>query len=239
MSIPNLRKMFVPDPGYTIFDLDLDSADLRVVVWESNCKGMKELFAEGKKPYVECAKEYYHDPSIHKKHPSYKTFKKFAHATNYLGKPPTIAGQCGLLVNEVERLQKWYFGKFPEIAAWQEKLQRQFASTGTVQNAYGYRCKWFDRLEGNAINEGIAWIPQSTIGLHINHIWAEIDEHHPDIPILLQCHDSLVGEFPTDDTDRCVDRLLDVAGKCVVPYADPLYIPAGIKCSTTSWGDCK
>ena len=27
--LPNVRKLFTPDPGYTFFDIDLDSAHLR------------------------------------------------------------------------------------------------------------------------------------------------------------------------------------------------------------------
>jgi hypothetical protein len=46
------------------FDIDLDSADLRIVVWDADCALMKQWFAEGKKPYVEVAKEYFHDPIV-------------------------------------------------------------------------------------------------------------------------------------------------------------------------------
>jgi DNA polymerase I-like protein with 3'-5' exonuclease and polymerase domains len=219
--------------------MDLDSADLRVVVWESNCRAMKEMFQQGKKPYVECAKEYFRNPAINKQHRSYQTFKKFAHATNYMGKPPTIAGQCGLLVNEVDKLQKWYFGKCPEIKAWQDSLSKRFMATGTVENAYGYRCKWFGRLEGNAINEAVAWIPQSTIGLLINHIWLDLYENYPDlIQILLQVHDSLVGQFHSANADRALACIDLVSRRQLVPYPDPLYIPIGIKTSTKSWGEC-
>jgi DNA polymerase I-like protein with 3'-5' exonuclease and polymerase domains len=235
--IPNLRKMYIPDDDCTIFDLDLDSADLRIVTSESRCKGMKDLFAAGLKPYVEIAKEYYHDPSITKKHPSYQSFKKFCHGTNYLGEARNLAPQCGLLVHEAERAQKWYFGKFPEIKRWQDDFRRRFMATGTVQNAFGFKSRWFDRLEGTVINEAVAWIPQSTVGLLINHIWVAIEDNLPDVLILLQVHDSLVGEFPTEGTERHTADILRVAS-IVVPYDDPLIIPVGMKTSTKSWGDC-
>ena len=235
--IPNIRKMFIPDEGKEIFDLDLDSADLRIVTWESDCKWMKAQFAAGTKPYVEVAKEYYHDPSITKKHPAYSTFKKLCHGTNYMGKPPTIAAQCGLLVSEVERIQKWYFGMCPEIKKWQDDLVRRAMSTATMSNAFGYRRKWFDRIEGNILNEMVAWIPQSTVALIINHAYVQIDARLPDVEILLQVHDSLTGQFPTADRER---HLADIVREStiVVPYPDPLIVPVGLKLSTDSWGDC-
>lgn len=64
---------------------DLDSADLRIVVFESDCREMNAMFAEKKKPYVEIAKEYCRDPTISKNHPKYGAFKSLCHGTNYLG----------------------------------------------------------------------------------------------------------------------------------------------------------
>lgn len=218
-------------------DLDLDSADLRIVVQESDCKGMKDLFRDGLKPYLVVAREYFHDSSISKASPHYFTFKKLCHATNYLGKAPTIAGQCGLLVKEVERIQKWYFGMFPEIAKWQEDFVKKCIRTATVSNAFGYRKKWLDRIEGNVLNEMVAWLPQSTIAILINKAYVNIDAHLPLVDILLQVHDSLTVQFPIDQRDLCINDIKRES-TIPVPYEEPLFIPVGLKTSTKSWGDC-
>lgn len=237
MPMPNIRTMFVPDEGKMLWDLDLDSADLRIVTWESDCKGMKALFEEKKKPYLVVAQEYYHDPSIDKKHPAYQTFKKLCHGTNYLGKANEIAGQCGLNVREVERIQKWYFGMFPEIEQWQKRIIRKADTTATMSNAFGYKRKWYDRVAGNVYNEMIAWIPQSTVAILINHAYVNIDTNLPDVEILLQVHDSLTGQHDIEKHEQC---LIDIKREStiVVPYPDPLIIPVGIKTSAKSWGDC-
>ena len=237
MPMPNVRTMFIPDPGKEMADLDLDSADLRIVTWESDCKWMKAQFAAGNKPYVEVAKEYYHDPSITKKHPAYSTFKKLCHGTNYLGKAREIAGQCGLLVSEVERIQKWYFGMCPEIAKWQENLIKKAMRTATMENAFGYRRKWFTRVEGNVFNEMVAWIPQSTVALIINHAYVNIDSNCPDIDILLQVHDSLTLQYDIDNRDQHISDILRES-TIIVPYPDPLIVPVGLKVSQKSWGEC-
>ena len=36
LTLPNLRKMFIPDPGKFIFDCDLEQADAQVVAWEAD-----------------------------------------------------------------------------------------------------------------------------------------------------------------------------------------------------------
>lgn len=236
--MPNVRKMFIPDEGYVIGDLDLDSADLRIVTWESGCSGMKALFREGKKPYLVVAREFYHDETISKAHPAYFTFKKLCHATNYLGKAPEIAGQCGLLVKEVERIQKWYFGMFPEIQTWQENFVKKCIRTATVSNAFGYKKRFLERIEGNVLNQMVAWVPQSSVAILINKAYVAIDANLPQVEVLLQVHDSLTMQWPAEHNEQCIE---DVKRESLiaVPYADPLYIPVGLKTSDKSWGDCK
>ena len=62
-------------------------------------------------------------------------------------------------------------------------------------------------------------------------------EKYPHIWVLLQVHDSLVGQFPMHRKAECL-RQLHEAGQIVLPYADPLIIPVGIKTSDRSWGHC-
>jgi DNA polymerase I-like protein with 3'-5' exonuclease and polymerase domains len=238
MPMPNVRTMFIPDEGMEMGDLDLDSADLRIVTWESGCKGMKDLFREGQKPYLVVAREYYHDQSISKQHPAYQTFKKLCHGTNYMGKAAEIAGQCGLLVKEVERIQRWYFGMFPEIESWQQAFVKKCVRTATVSNAFGYKKRFLERIEGNVLNQMIAWVPQSTVAILINHAYVAIDRNLPLVEVLLQVHDSLTMQWPLDGR---LGHIADVRreSSIAVPYPEPLWIPVGLKTSTRSWGECE
>lgn len=237
LELPNVRSLFIPDPGMTFFDIDLSSADLRIVVWESDEPDMKELLKAGLDPYTEIAKEFYHDPSITKKDPRRQTFKSFAHGTNYLGTAKGLAERLGLGVHEAEKTQKWYFERFPKIKKWQDDLKDQVYKRRMVQNVFGYRCYFFDRIEGTIFNQAAAWIPQSTVACLINRAYVAIDRDLKDVEILLQVHDSLAGEFPTHLGDWMVKQIVQKA-EIVLPYDDPLIIPVGIKVSTKSWGDC-
>lgn len=239
MAMPNVRSMFVPDQEYIMFDTDLDSADLRIVQRESNCKILKEWLDAGKKPYVEVAKEYYNDQSITKKHPAYSKFKSLCHATHYLGQPDTIATQAniGLDVKEVRRIQAWYFELCPEIKEWHEKLIDQIKRTATIYNAFGFRRQFVDRIDNATFREAAAWIPQSTVVLIINKAWVNIHRNLPEVQVLLQVHDSLVGQYP-NTMPEMREQILE-QGKIVVPYKDPLVIPMGIKVSEVSWGECE
>jgi DNA polymerase I-like protein with 3'-5' exonuclease and polymerase domains/uracil-DNA glycosylase len=238
-AIPNLRKMFIPDPGFEMFDTDLEGADIRVVCWEADCKEMKSIFAAGEAVYVAAAREFYHDPSITKKHPRYPAYKAICHATNYLGKAPTVARSVGLLVHEVEQVQRWYFGKFPEIKRWQDRFVEEFLQTSMVQNIFGFKRRFLDRLDGQSIlNEAINWVPQSTVALTINHIYLMLHEQYPEVEVLLQTHDSLTGQYLVERREEALAAIRLCSGSVVLPYADPLIIPVATTTSAVSWGDC-
>lgn len=243
LSLPNVRKIFVPDPGWTLFDTDLSKADLRIVTWEADEREMKAMLREGVDPYVEAARECYKDRTITKtradgsENPKYKMFKSFAHGTHYLGTPFGLAGRIGITVHEAEKTQRWYFGRFPAIKRWQVAFCERLREKRYVENIFGYRRYYFDRISDDTCREAIAWLPQSTVALYINRIWMNLYEQYPHIWVLLQVHDSLVGQFPMHRKSECL-RQLHEAGQIVLPYADPLIIPVGVKTSDRSWGDC-
>lgn len=237
LELPNVRSLFVPDPGYTFFDIDLSSADLRIVVWEADEPEMKAMLKEGLDPYTEVAKEFYHDPSLTKKDPRRQLFKSFCHGTNYLGTAKGLAERLGLPVKQAEDTQRWYFSRFPKIKRWQDDLKDQVVKRRMVQNVFGHRQYFFDRIEGTIFNQAAAWIPQSTVACLINHAYVAIDRDLPEVDILLQVHDSLAGQFPSHLGDRAVNAIVAKA-EIALPYSDPLVIPVGVKTSAESWGAC-
>jgi len=240
LELPNIRELYIPDPGKVIFDIDLDSADLRIVTAESNCLWMKEQFANKRKPYVEVMREYYSNRTMTKdSHPrEYAMFKSLCHGTNYLGTAAGIAPRIGLLVHETERIQKWYFGMCPEIRAWQEEIKKQVSGRRWIQNVFGYKYHFFDRIEGTIFNQAIAWIPQSTVGCLINRAWERIEDNLPEVDILLQVHDSLVGQFDLCHGEWMLKQIIEQS-QVPLPYDEPLIIPVGIASSSKSWGDCR
>lgn len=243
LRLPNVRKLFIPDPGYTFFDIDLSKADLRVVAWEADERELKAMLKEGRDPYVETAREFYKDPSITKAlpngeaHPKYRIFKSFAHGTHYLGTPTGLSRRLALTVHESEKTQRWYLGKYPAILAWHQRLKENVHKTHKVRNAFGYERFYFDRIDDDVFRQAAAWIGQSTTACVINRIYMNVYDNLKDVWVLLQVHDSLAGQFPTAKKEWALARLKEEA-QITIPYDDPLIIPCGVKTSDVSWGDC-
>jgi DNA polymerase family A len=245
--------MYGPDAGFTFFDMDLDRADLQVVVWESGEKdwmkamqagvdmhllGVFDMDGQEPPPLEELVEDHPKYPD-HRGPRKYKReFQKvFAHATNYVGGASTVAAHIGRSVHEVDKAQKRWFSIHPGIKKWHSRVEESVMKRGFVENRFGYRWYIFDRKDG-ILPEAVAWIPQSTVGCVINKAWVNFHNHIPECQVLLQVHDSLAGQFPTHRR-HYVLPLMQQHSRIVIPYETPLIIPSGIKTSTVSWGECK
>lgn len=238
LDLPNVRSLFIPDEGYEICDIDLASADLRVVMWEAEESTAKEWIKSGIDFYTMLMRMYMKDDTLPKSHPLRQKFKAVAHATHYLGKPKGIAANTGLALKEIEEVQKWYFANFPGVKRYQERIIDDCKTKGYIQNIFGNRWYIFDRIDDAVFRQAAAWLPQSTVALIINRALVNIHENSPKIKLLSQVHDSLVMEYPIKDAEECKVDIIKQAS-IELPYpGDSLIIPVGLKTSQISWGDC-
>lgn len=228
LSMPNIRRLFIPDPGYTIADADLDRADLQVVVWESDDDELKQALREGIDIHSENARTLGISRAL---------AKSWVHGTNYGGGPRTMAINCGITVHQAELMQRRWFAAHPGIKAWHDRTLHSLQTTRSVRNRFGFRRFYFDRIEG-LLPEALAWIPQSTVAHIIDEALFNISFNLPEVDVLLQVHDSLVFQFPTHKAASLLPQIKEQC-RIPVPYEDPLIIPVGLKTSTISWGDCK
>lgn len=253
-TLPNLRKFFVPDPGYTICDTDLDRADLQVVVWEADDDELKSALRLGvdvhlmnglslenatMPPLDELVESHPNYPEHRARYSRVRQFaKSWVHGTNYGGSPRTMAIAANCTVHQSELMQARWFAAHPGIKTWHHRTERQLQTSRTVYNRFGYRRVYFDRVEG-LLPEALAWVPQSTVALYINKIWLAVATEIPEIQILAQVHDSLVWQAPTQLFEQIQANFKAIANSIPIPYDDPLVIPVGFKSSPVSWGDVK
>lgn len=239
LVLPNIRKLFIPDYEKLIFDVDLSGADAQVVAWEADDDMMKEIFRSGQKIHAINAKDMFGALAgpDGKKMPYYYYAKQGCHLTNYGGKVRTMAIATGMLMIEAEAFQKRWFEIHPGIKEWHERTQGQLESRRYVENKFGYRRFYFDRID-NILPQALAWIPQSTVACVTNRQLKAVETNVPEAELLLQVHDSLVGQVRKDLWWR-VKPELHKNLRVVVPYADPLVIPSGLKTSSKSWGHCE
>lgn len=232
MPLPNVRKLFLPDPGYIIADCDLAQADAQVVAWEADDDDLKAIFRDPTADlHIENAKAIFGNGAGRNR----QLAKAGVHAVNYGAKPRTLAAALGITVHEAEHFANRWFAAHPGIREWHRRVDYNLATTRQVKNRFNNVRYYFDRIE-HLLPQALAWIPQSTVALVINRALVEVDARlRGSVEPLMQVHDSLVMQirkehFPSvlPDLKRCME--------VVVPYEDPLIIPVGIAISEVSWG---
>lgn len=249
-DLPNIRKLFVPDRGYTIFDVDLAGADAQVVAWEADDDDLKRAFRAGEKIHEKNARDIYgplydaaegaRDKKGTPKGRMYDACKRRVHATNYgasaftLARHPDIGGS----VEENQRFQDTWFRLHPGIVGWHSRSQRLLESGRTITNRFGYRIIYFDRIDG-LLPQALAWLPQSTVAEVCFRGALQLEERCPYVEILLNVHDSIIFQIPTGRV--CESTLYEMRSALAVPipYDDPLTIQWGFSMSEVSWGDCQ
>lgn len=253
VPLPNVKKLFLPERGNVIGDIDLDRADLQVVVWEADDSDLKRQLRLGVDLHIMngillAGKEPPPEDELIENHPNYKEHKaryvkerqlakNFVHGTNYGGKEKTMAAVCQITIKACADLQNRWFEIHPGIKKWHARVEHQLATTRTVENAFGFKRRYFDRVE-SVLPEALAWIPQSTVARVTAGMQANIEEKLPTVTVSMQVHDSLVIQYSIHEEYKLLPEIHE---QCLIeiPYPDPLIIPVGIKTSTISWGDCK
>lgn len=238
IKFPNIRKLFIPDPGYLIVDTDLSGADAQIVAWETGEEELKDALRSGKKIHAMVAKELYGSSG----QPYYDMTKRRIHATNYGGGAKklhqTLAGQFGTEYTSLEQekdFQSYWFDKYPGVKDWHNRIKRELDETCGVTNRFGYKITYQDRID-TVFNRALAWVPQSTVALLTSRGMLAIKDNFPMAEILMQVHDSIIFQIPIKHKKQLYD-IKDMLNSLTVPYPDPLNIPWSVDFSTKSWGD--
>jgi DNA polymerase-1 len=240
-TMPNVRKMFVPDPGMTMFDCDLAGADAQVVAYEAGDEDLIRAFKEGLDVHAKNATDLW-GPAFSRLEGSArarkrKETKQAVHATNYGGSARALAHVLGWTVREAESFQRRWFSLHPRIKTeFHGRIESDLAQRRLVTNRFGYRRVYFDRID-SVFPQALAWVPQSTVAEVSFRGALALEQAFPWVEMLLQVHDSVVFQVPHEHEHR-VDEIR-TALAVPIPYTTPLTIQWGVAKSRVSWGECK
>lgn len=254
VTLPNIKNNFIPDQGYCIIDIDLEQADAQVVAWEAGCQRLKDIFKDPLKDFhSENAFDFFEgmkgekverEETIIPEGVVIKAKKKWrnplkagAHATNYRVQASTLSKTLSCSVDEAQDFINTWFQLNPEIREWHLRTEKDIATKGYIENPFGFRRRFLGRISQTTLQEAQAWIPQSTVGLVINHGWDRINRNinkmdftgaieKEYVKVIMQVHDSLVMMVRIADLKHLLPEIKD----CMlveIPYDDPLTIGIG------------
>ena len=223
-----LRTIFVADPGMKFAYIDLEQAESRAVA-----AIVYQLFGESE--YLDACEsgdlhttvcrmvwnklawtgELRHDKNKIAGANFYRDFsyrdmaKRGGHGTNYYGTPYTMARHLKVETEVMQRFQTSYFDAFPGIRKWHHAVARQLQLQGYITTLLGRKRFFFGRRnDDTTLREAIAFNPQSTVGDILNlgawRVWkANI------VQMLGQIHDAILIQYPEDQEDSIIPKVLE------------------------------
>lgn len=135
--------------------------------------------------------------------------KKIGHGTNFNGQPPTIAQQSRVPIDLIETFQPAYFEAFPAHELWHAWVEMQIRETGCIHSITGRRRQFWGRRDDPAtVRAAIAYDPQASESYIVNsgmlNVW-----RHRDCQLLMQNHDAIIVQYPEDQEDEIVPKILE------------------------------
>lgn len=252
---PEMRRMFIADPGYRMAYVDLEQAEARgvgAIIWNLFHDPKYLDFCESgdlhtnvtmmtweNLPWSQDMKEnkaialrrFYREFSYR------YTSKRLGHASNYKGKPPQISKEVRIPINLVADFQVRYFKLFPGIPRFHEAVRQQLLRHGFITTFMG-RQRWFfgRRWEDETLRSAIAYEPQSAIADYLDEGMLRVWRSGV-CQILLQEHDALLIQYPEEQEHEvipAVQRLMEIEVELM--YGRKFVIPTEAKVGW-NWGE--
>jgi DNA polymerase I-like protein with 3'-5' exonuclease and polymerase domains/uracil-DNA glycosylase len=257
-----VRRCFVPDPGYVIAYNDLERAESFVVAKITGDRVMLDHHLPGKNAHRLLGATLFNKAPEELDADEYYLSKKTRHAGNYMQGWLTFmnnvnkeAEKTGVVLDA--KMAKKLIGTYREmhvgLGRWWDAVKYKLSQDRTLHNLYGRPRVFYGRVDAE-LPEAVAYTPQSTVGDCMNYgilnLWnAGIAKPVKKgglgkIQMLMQIHDALVYQFPYTNDEEMYALLREVRQHMLIETTNPrdgevFTINTMPAISHTSWGDCK
>ena len=240
-----IRKGFVPAPGYLFLTADYSQIELRILAHMANDPGLIEAFESGGDVHKRTAALVF-DVDVDKVTPDMRAAAKTINfATTYGQGPFALSNQLGISVTEAKTFIEQYFERFAGVRTFLDSLKLQAKEKGYVETISGRRRyipeihspnhnirSFGERAAQNAPVQGSA---ADIIKIAMINIHRELQSRGNETRMLLQVHDELVFEVPAAEIDAMRTVILDLM-RNAVQLRVPLEVASGVG---QNWHECK
>lgn len=212
----SMKKYFLPDEGYMIFNMDLSQADWRIVAYLAMDYNMISTLESGKDIHRKTASGIFmcRPEDISDEPGSAPNFgngthsqrfwgKKANHSMNYDASAGELSLQLFIPQHQAKDLRAKYLSIYPGVAnTFWEGTKKQIHHNRTITNLFGRSYTFRDKLS-EVYKPAYSYIPQSTVADIINQ-WGikrmyYDQDNFSDFELLLQVHDSIVFQVKVRD----------------------------------------
>ena len=240
-----IRKMFIPRPGWVFVDADYSQIELRVLAHIAQDAVMCRAFREGEDIHAVTASQVFGVPldevtPLMRRHAKAVNFGIVYGISEF-----SLAGDIGVTRKEARAYIDSYLDKYAGVRSYMQRIVAQAREDGYVSTLYGRRRYLPDLKSSNfnvrsgaeriALNTPIQGTAADIIKLAMNRVCNALRSGGHRGRLVLQVHDELIVECPQDEA-QAVAVLLKREMESVAALDAPLKADANIG---RSWYDAK
>ena len=240
-----IRKMFVPRPGWVLVDADYSQIELRVLAHIADDRAMQEAFRSGEDFHRLTASRVFHVP------PEDVTplMRRQAKAVNfgivYGISEFSLAQDIGVSRREAKEYIERYLTQYPGVRDYMKKIVETARTQGYVSTLFGrrrmipeIRSTNFNIRSGAeriALNTPVQGTAADIMKLAMVRVFRALETNGLRARLLLQVHDELIVECPPEEAGRVRAIVADE-----MEHAATLAVPLVAEAkSGESWYDAK
>lgn len=232
-----IRECFIAKPGHKIIASDYSQVELRLLASVADVKGLKHAFEQGIDIHAATASKVFGVPYEEVDANMRRHAKAINFGIVYGISQYGLAKQIDVSNEEAKKYIDAYFAQMPEIKKYMEQTTMFAHQYGYVMTPFGRKCSIMGindknkRIVANAeraaINAPIQGGAADIIKRAMIAVQRELEEGGYKTKMLLQVHDELVFEAPTDEVEKAA-AMIKKTMEGVVDLAVPFVAEVGI-----------
>ncbi len=226
-----IRKMFIPKPGFVLVDADYSQIELRVLAHIADDPVMQQAFRDGMDVHTVTASQVFGvQPKavtpLQRRHAKAVNFGIVYGISEF-----SLAEDIGVSRYEAKEYIENYLTNYKGVREYMKNVVTDAREIGYTQTLYG-RKRWIPELKSTnynirqgaeriALNTPIQGTAADLIKLAMIHVFDALKDHYPEAKLILQVHDELIVECPEELAPQ-VATLVSSAMEKVASLSVPL-----------------
>ncbi len=214
-----IRRAFIPQPGWVLLDADYSQIELRVLAHLSGDKNMVEAFQMGQDIHTRTASEVFGVP-MNEVTPQMRSSAKAVNFGLVYGISDFgLARNTGVTRKEAAEFMRRYFERYPGVKAFMEDAVKSGKEKGYAQTLF-YRRRNLSELhspnantrnfgERVAMNTPVQGTAADIIKLAMVRVYDALKREKLQARLTLQVHDELLIECPPEEAEKASTLLKD------------------------------
>lgn len=236
-GLPDIRKLFVADPGWKIVQADYSQAELRCIAQFSNDPTLKKVYTDGEDLHNLTAARFFGSDYTKEQR---SISKSCNFGVFYRQSADTFQEKHGIAKETAQSYIDWTYKEFPAVWAWEKEVEKE-VHANVVTSPFGRRRRFYLITRENkaaCYREAINFYPQST-SADFTLLSLIILENELDPLIYKLCltvYDSIIAEVEEDYIDnykKICQEVMESRPKEELGWQLPFKVDIGVG---DSWG---